>query len=470
MGNTMIMNVNSAELRIPEKDVVIEQNLTVNGTVIIPEAPHQENDAVHKQYVDEQITERTVLSKGNQIIKGNKFFEGEVYFQNSVDMAGNEVHNPALVRPEELPVSINASGPECVIDCAESSFFIITITSDCAIKFNGMFTNDTAVSYRLLVKNPYKYSVVFPETILWGEGNTPVLQETALVSLLACEGVIYGTLTGNNYRRRAFTATITSDTDNYNMREAAISEGWDGLTPAILNFIVEPDVMIRSNSANIPAMITGDLKGSTVTLTNNGIIAGKAGIGGAGGSVNGTTASVGYNGENGGTAFYASSPVSVINNGEISGGGGGGAGAGGSFLSKTESAGMGSSIIINTGAGGGGGGGGQGYGSAAGGSGGSSAASGGNINQNAPGAAGSAGSISAPGSAGAGGTATGNNITVTAGNGGLGGALGMDGTTATTGNGGVNGASGIAGAAGFFVEGNNQITWDLKGTCKGRVS
>lgn len=197
---------------------------------------------------------------------------------------------------------------------------------------------------------------------------------------------------------------------------------------------------------------TGFAAGSTITIVNNGRIAGIGGGGGNGIGIDGSNAFSGIStGSNGGHAVETNVPTYIDNtNGEIFGGGGGGAGGsanrqpvGGPYTYR---------------AGGGGGGGGQGYNLAGGGAGGVSIPS---AFEN--GVAGSAGSWSAPGAGGAA------NAGATPGNSGGGwGANGIDGYAASAESslsyfGGLAGQAVKTNSAGLTWLGGNNVT-QVKGT------
>ena len=119
-----------------------------------------------------------------------------------------------------------------------------------------------------------------------------------------------------------FTAVITSNTLNYNIKDAAIAAGWSGLSPLLANITVNAGVYVYSNTTSIAAMLTGtDIPvGSTINIVNNGFIMGRGGAGG--GTAIGTNAVVSTMA--GGPAMEINAPVNITNNSYIAGGGGGG--------------------------------------------------------------------------------------------------------------------------------------------------
>lgn len=129
---------------------------------------------------------------------------------------------------------------------------------------------------------------------------------------------------------------ISTDTLNFNLK-TAIEQA---LSITNLDFPVEVTVTVnsgvvvgsdvtfttagsgytryRTQSIKGPAFTTADMPtGSIIKLINNGVIAGAGGIGGRASNSSGGT---------GGTAIQATVPISITNNGIIAGGGGGGTG------------------------------------------------------------------------------------------------------------------------------------------------
>lgn len=253
-----------------------------------------------------------------------------------------------------------------------------------------------------------------------------------------------------------FNPTISSNTTNYNLYNAARAAGWDGVAPLRASVTVGAGVWVGASSTGNYAFVTGTgfPAQSTLKLTNNGAIVGAGGAGGSGCSSGYCSWSVGGNG---GPALYAQYPITIVNNNVIGGGGGGG---GGSQVSWQ------SSVV----AGGSGGGGGEGWGTSA----------GGGVTTDQPsypqGHAGGAGTISGPGAGGAG-TQSGmypNQFSApwycysnSAGNGGAWGQAG--GASAAAYGSGCNGAGAYypGGAGGYAVVGNANVTWSTVGTVYG---
>lgn len=275
-------------------------------------------------------------------------------------------------------------------------------------------------------------------------------------------GISVGTFRGTS---AAFnlSLTIASNVSTYNMRSAAISNGWNGSTPINLTVTVNSGVSVYAPNPGASAFFTGSPypSGSTLTLLNYGTIMGGGGNGGAGGSANGTnnTYTAGGAGFGGGPALYAVASITVYNYGTIAGGGGGG--GGGAAAGNTPD-GKGSYM----GAGGGGGGGRPfGVGGAAG------FASGGTYGNTTSQTAGGTGTLT---TAGAGGNRGVIGSAVGAGVGGAGGALGSNGSNGLTPDQGyVNlgqSSPGTGGAQGSYVLGNGFVTWAVAGTRLGSIS
>ena len=207
---------------------------------------------------------------------------------------------------------------------------------------------------------------------------------------------------------------------------------------------IQSGVLISATSTAIPAFKIGAAwpTGSTITITNEGTIAGRGGSGG--GYLVGFFSYNGTPGENGGLGLYADYPVTIDNSTGVIAGGGGGGGQGSSDSSP-----------CGTTAGGGGGGG------APNGAAGSSMPGSGNN--------GAAGTVAG---GGGGGAASGPLScppfgTFSGGAGGDGGSYGQPGDTGTT---GTYGSGGAGGGAGDCVNGNSNITWTATGTRHGSIT
>lgn len=206
-----------------------------------------------------------------------------------------------------------------------------------------------------------------------------------------------------------FNKTISGDVANYNLKQDAINNGWNQVTPLSATITINSGIVVYANSTSAYAFDTGNgfPAGSVLSLVNNGFVIGMGGDGGA------------YNssGSPGGPALRAQAALRITNGGTIGGGGGGGGGT----TSGWSGGGGGRTGRVNSG-------GGQGY-------------------QDA-------GGIGTFNSAGQGGNYAG----------GDGGDWGSYGNTGDGGNGGWGGAGGEA------VVGNSNITWLATGTRMGSIT
>lgn len=114
-------------------------------------------------------------------------------------------------------------------------------------------------------------------------------------------------------KANAFSATISTNQQELNLRTWALANGWNGTSQATIT--VASGVYIWSDNTAVAGLtIDGSWSGG-LTLVNNGFIMGKGG--------NGATA-VSTAGSPGGHAISLGVNVSITNNGYIAGGGGGG--------------------------------------------------------------------------------------------------------------------------------------------------
>lgn len=242
-----------------------------------------------------------------------------------------------------------------------------------------------------------------------------------------------GTIAANNFygtaNRVDVPLTISSPTYNYDVYTQASASPSYVAGKADVSVTVSPGVQVGSTSTGTYAMLVPSSfsPGDTVTITNNGVIQGMGGGGGAGqfGASNGNP------GAGGGNALYINRPTTIQNNSVIAGGGGGGGAGAGITPDKGPSY------------WGGGGGGGAGYNGGAGGGGGS------------PGSAGSSSS------GGSGGPGRGDNP------GGTGGGRGAAGASGASVGGANPRSGGPGGAAGYYIIGNPFVTWTATGTRNG---
>ena len=250
---------------------------------------------------------------------------------------------------------------------------------------------------------------------------------------------------GASAARNTVNLIISANTNNYNIKSAAVATGNYVFGATDVTLTINSGVTVGSTSTGTYALDTGSAwSGSdTITIVNNGTVKGRGGNGGAGGSsvynasdVNLNTSDPGAAGSVGGPAFLVIKPCTFTNNGSVYGGGGGGGGGGG----WTGVVGKGATP---TASGGGGGGGGAGVNAGSGAAGGTATGA----TDNNPGGAGANGSATA---GGAGGTR------YIAGAGGAGGGLGSSGVAGGTApdTGFSEGAGGSGGLAGYYVFGS----------------
>jgi hypothetical protein len=271
---------------------------------------------------------------------------------------------------------------------------------------------------------------------------------------------------GNFYNasdgRQLITLTVAGTTNtNYNVYTAASASPLyvAGFSDVVLN--IQSGAQISSTSTSTAALLVPNAfnPGDTVTINNQGVVAGRGGNGGNGGpgAPGSAPTMAGGSGGAGGLALEVQRPVTIDNSGGvIRGGGGGGGGGGGAFTpafgppkSPTPAA----SVI-----GGGGGGGATGNPGASP----LVTSTGGSPNGN-PGANDAAGS-GGPGTTNA-------PRGITSGAGGAGGAAGSAGTSGSPAPAGpIRGAGGAGGSAGGAVSGNPFITWTNTGTRTGPIS
>ena len=279
--------------------------------------------------------------------------------------------------------------------------------------------------------------------------QTVSLNDTAVRTLA---GVASGAISMSNLRGKSsafvFSQTISANTQNYNLRAAAVAAGWNQTTPLSATVTINSGVVVGSASTGSFAFDTGVTfpSGTILAVVNNGYIVGRGGDGSNGGQGvavgnSGTVAA----GAAGGPAFRAQYAVSITNNGTIGGGGGGGGGGG---FYQNYLGWDGQLWDLQNGSGGGGGAGNT-VGSAGAGTG-YSGSGGGN-----PGTL-TAGGAGGPTSGGFGG-------------GGAGGALGSSGGAGQNGGGNPEVYGGAGGAGGACTSGNANITWVATGTRLGTL-
>jgi hypothetical protein len=128
----------------------------------------------------------------------------------------------------------------------------------------------------------------------------------------------------------AFSATISANTTNYNLRAAAVTAGWNQTSPLNATVTINAGVYVSSTNTGTYAFDTGSTfpAGTTLALINNGTI---LGMGGRGSDSCATGSDASYQQPTtiasvGGPGLIARYAISITNNGIISGGGGGGGG------------------------------------------------------------------------------------------------------------------------------------------------
>lgn len=130
-------------------------------------------------------------------------------------------------------------------------------------------------------------------------------------------GLIEFSYTGQRF---IFTDIIAANTLNYNVRTAAVAQGWDGFVPLKATITIQAGVTVYSDDVNLPAFSSGNLPNySEVNITNNGTIMGRGGDGGGALAFNIRVLPTG-----GGSGIYTNQNIFITNNGTILGGGGGG--------------------------------------------------------------------------------------------------------------------------------------------------
>lgn len=264
-----------------------------------------------------------------------------------------------------------------------------------------------------------------------GGANVATQQIDSGYGLIATSGPISLSTFRNQTKVYVFNATISANTQNYNLRAAAVTAGWDQARPLIATVTINNGIVVGSSSTATYGFDTGVTfpSGSTLALTigTGAYIVGRGGAGGPG-----VNSGAGVGGS-GGPALRAQQAISITNNGTIGGGGGGGTGG---------------AAGTNNG-GGGGGGAGNTVGTA-----GATPPGGG---------AAAAGTLTAGGGGGTGAEPDGKGGYTSNGfNGGAGGSLGNPGL-AGTGNAAVS-------SGGAAVVGNSNITWVSTGTRLGSIS
>jgi len=267
---------------------------------------------------------------------------------------------------------------------------------------------------------------------------------------------------GNFYgatNRVAVPLIISANTQNYDVYTQASASPLYTAGIADVTLTIQPGVVVGSSSTGTYALSVPNAfnASDTVAIVNNGVVQGRAGNGGAGGSnprVGDQGGGPGGGGGTGGNAVYVNFATTLTNNGTLAGGGGGGGGGGAGVWQQINP----KSPPNYAYAGGGGGGGGAGNTAGSGGGGGNPGGGPGGGGNSSSGGGGGAGFLINPGQG-------------RGGNGGAGGGRGANGggggsatTTFKAGGGGGGGTRG------FYVVGNPNITYLATGTRQGQVS
>jgi hypothetical protein len=134
-----------------------------------------------------------------------------------------------------------------------------------------------------------------------------------------------------------YSIVISTDEFDIDLYDLFVLEFGAPTGPVELTVTVQSGVLISGSTTLIPGLTTGTswVLGSVITLINDGIIAGRGGDGGAGGTVydiggGAAACSAPTAGEDGGLAMQVDWPILVDNSAGIIMGGNGGGGGGGS--------------------------------------------------------------------------------------------------------------------------------------------
>lgn len=124
-----------------------------------------------------------------------------------------------------------------------------------------------------------------------------------------------------------FSATISTNQADLNLRTWALANGWDGTSAATIT--LDTNTYIYATTTSAALTINGSWPGG-VTFVNNGYVMGLGGKGG-GGSYNGSTYTRNVGLTAGSDAISLGLSCTIANNSYIGGGGGGGGSNTGSF-------------------------------------------------------------------------------------------------------------------------------------------
>lgn len=134
----------------------------------------------------------------------------------------------------------------------------------------------------------------------------------------------------------AFSATLTGNLYNFNLRSYLAENGWDTSSPVQVSLTIASGANVVATSSSNYAFNTGTNypDGSVINIINNGSILGAGAKGGQGGDGYGPYTIViqqGNPGGDGGPAMFVGYQCSLVNSGVIAGGGGGGGGGGAGY-------------------------------------------------------------------------------------------------------------------------------------------
>lgn len=232
---------------------------------------------------------------------------GATQSSNTVTVTGSGVEVSATASVSSSSLSF---GP---IDTGATSTQSVTLTNTgnvplslplAAGRTSGAFSATDTCTSSLAVGSNCSITVTFAPTVVQAYSGTLTINA-------GVAGVISVGLTGTG-KVPDFQAnlTINVNTTNYNLRNAAVAAGWDGVLPLKATVTIAAGVQVGSYSSSNYAFQTGTSfpAGSSLTLVNNGSIIGARGAPSS----------------TGGSALLVQAPITIHNVGTIAGGGGGG--------------------------------------------------------------------------------------------------------------------------------------------------
>ena len=173
-----------------------------------------------------------------------------------------------------------------------------------AVKSSGALAIQGDIVAEFGGSQPHSLSEYYGGAGLVPAGANPGVATSGAINMNSFYGTVAATV-----------LTISSNTNNYNIKSSAVAAGGDVGTPVILT--INSGVTVGSTSSSNPAMKTdtGWSNGVTINITNNGSIVGAAG--------SDTTTNPSSGGGNGGGGGNSTGVAGTVNTG--SGGGGGSA-------------------------------------------------------------------------------------------------------------------------------------------------